>query len=263
MTLSRTGESVITASHDKSIRVWTVGDDLIFLEEERERELEEMHEATLAQNLDRDARDEEDQDAEVAAASKQTIATLTHGEKLMEALEVCAEDHELMQRYEADKLRNPNLAFPQRNPVFLALGNISAEQHLLKTLQRIPPPALNDALLVLPFTTLPDLLTFLARFFRARLHPELAWRVTYFLLQAHMAQVVSSGALREPLAQILEAYEEWQTQQRRVLGFNLAGLGIMGVEARENEKSEFVDEAVLEEEDHTKGKKKRAFGNMA
>ena len=64
MTLSRTGESVITASHDKSIRVWTVGDDLIFLEEERERELEEMHEATLAQNLDRDARDEEDQDAD-------------------------------------------------------------------------------------------------------------------------------------------------------------------------------------------------------
>jgi hypothetical protein len=48
-----------------------------------------------------------------------------------------------------------------------------------------------------------------------------------------------------------------------VLGFNLAGLGIMGVEARENEKSEFVDEAVLEEEDLTKGKKKRAFGNMA
>jgi U3 small nucleolar RNA-associated protein 12 len=263
MTLSRTGESVITASHDKSIRVWAVGDDLIFLEEERERELEEMHEATLAQNLDRDARDEEDQDAEVAAASKQTIATLTHGEKLMEALEVCTEDRELMQRYEADKSRNPNLAFPQRNPIFLALGNISAEQHLLKTLQRIPAPALNDALLVLPFTILPNLFTFLALFFRQRLHPELAWRVTYFLLQAHMHQVVSSGALRQPLAEILEAYEEWQAQQRKVLGFNLAGLGIMGIEARENEKSEYVDEAVLEEEDLSKGKKKRAFGNMA
>jgi hypothetical protein len=48
-----------------------------------------------------------------------------------------------------------------------------------------------------------------------------------------------------------------------VLGFNLAGLGIMGIEARENEKSEYVDEAVLEEEDLSKGKKKRAFGNMA
>ena len=263
MTLSRTGESVITASHDKSIRVWTVGDDLIFLEEERERELEEMHEATLAQNLDRDARDEEDQDAEVAAASKQTIATLTHGEKLMEALEVCTEDRELMQRYEADKARNPNLAYPQRSPIFLALGNISAEQHLLKTLQRIPAPALNDALLVLPFSILPNLFTFLALFFRQRLHPELAWRVTYFLLQAHMHQVVSSGALRQPLAEILEAYEEWQTQQRKVLGFNLAGLGIMGVEARENEKSEYIDETALEEEDLSKGKKKRAFGNMA
>ena len=76
--------------------------------------------------------------------------------------------------------------------------------------------------------------------------------------------MVASGALREPLSQILEAYEEWQSQQRRVLGFNLAGLGILGVEAREGEKSEFVDEAaVLEEEDLTKGRKKRAFGSLA
>lgn len=267
MRISRTGEMVVTASHDKSIRFWEIGDDLVFLEEERERELEEMYESTLAQNFDRDA-EMEDGEADndgVANATKQTIATLTHGEKVMEALEQGIEDHGLMQAYERDKQRNPKLAVPQRNPIFLALGNISAESYVLSTLQKIPTPALNDALLVIPFTMLPTLFTFLALFLRKRMQPELTWRVTYFLLQVHMRQIVASKQLRSHLEEILEAYELWQEEERRVIGFNLAGLGIMGNEARENEVGgNFVGgEEVEEDADVGKGRRKRAFGNLA
>jgi U3 small nucleolar RNA-associated protein 12 len=48
MTVARTGDFIVTASHDKSIRIWTRSEEPIFLEEERERELEEMYEKTLA-----------------------------------------------------------------------------------------------------------------------------------------------------------------------------------------------------------------------
>jgi U3 small nucleolar RNA-associated protein 12 len=269
MAISRTGETVVTASHDKSIRVWEVGDDLVFLEEEREKELEEMYESTLAHNLDRDFQDEDQQQDEVAAASKQTIATLTHGEKVMEALELSITDLELMRQYERDKARNPKMAVPQRNPLFLALGNISAEQHVLTTLQKIPTPALHDALLVIPFSMLPTLFTFLALFLQQRGSPDLTWRITYFLLQAHMQQIVASTQLRPHLETILEAYEEWQEEQKRVLGFNLAGLDIMGREAREMESkgSGYVDEKTVEEDAsggvEGKGRKKRAFANIA
>lgn len=263
MAVSRTGETVVTASHDKSIRTWQVGDDLIFLEEERERELEEMYESTLAQNMDRDFQTGDDQDADVAAASKQTIATLTHGEKIMEALEVGIADLELMRAYERDKIRNPKTAIPQRNPIFLALGNISAEQHVLRTLQKVPTPALNDALLVIPFSTLPILFTFLAVFLQKRMHPDLAWRITYFMLQAHMTQIVASKQLKPLLTEVYEAYEAWQEEQRAVMGFNLAGLGIMSREVRENESSGYLDEPVEEIEDLGKGKKKRAFASVA
>lgn len=264
MVLSRTGESVITASHDKSIRVWDVGDDLIFLEEEREKELEEMYESTLAANLDRDARDE-DAGEEVANAGKQTISTLTHGEKILEALELGVADLELMSTHAKEKERNPKTAPPARNPLYMALGNISAEQHLLATLRKIPPSALNDALLVIPFTTLPSLFTFLALFFRQRRDPELAWRITYFLLQVHMHQLTSSGALRKSLEDILGAYEDWQEEQRRIVGFNLAGLGIMGTEARANETANgWLEDGVEEEREEVgKGRKKRAFASVA
>ncbi|OQO00348.1 hypothetical protein B0A48_13695 [Cryoendolithus antarcticus] len=264
MVVSRTGETVVTASHDKSIRVWSVGDDLVFLEEERERELEEMYEATLAANLDRDARDEDGDpnDTSTVAASKQTLSTLTSGEKLLEALDLAFPDLLASQAHAANPASVPP---PQRDPVFLALGSPSPESHVLSTLRKIPPASLNDALLILPFAHLPALFTFLALFFRKRMQPELAWRVTYFLLQAHMSQIISSGGLRAELQEILDASGDWVKSQKQVFGFNLAGLEIMGVEAREREVGTgWVDGEEEEEElDLSQGRKKRGFASLA
>jgi len=265
MAVSRTGETIITASHDKSIRVWEVGDDLVFLDEEREKELEEMHESALARNLDRDFQDEDQQQDDVVAASKQTIATLTHGEKVMEALELGMVDLELMRQYERDKERNAKTAVPQRNPLFLALGNITAEQHVLSVLQKVPTPALKDSLLVIPFSVLPTLFTFLAIFLQQHMMPELAWRVTHFLLQAHMQQIVASRQLRTRLEEILEAYEKWQEEQKRVIGFNLAGLEIMSRDVREMESVSggYLDDPEDEIAALERGRKKRTFANVA
>ncbi|EMC95327.1 hypothetical protein BAUCODRAFT_536540 [Baudoinia panamericana UAMH 10762] len=263
MAVSRTGETVVTAGHDKSLRVWGVGDDLIFLEEEREREVEELHERSLAENLDRDFRDEDgDGNEEVAAAGKQTIGTLTHGEKVLEALELCVADLEAMNNHEREKQRNPNAAPPQRNPVFLARGNVTASQYMLQTLSAIPTPALNDALLVIPFSSLPNLFTFLSIFLRERMRPELAWRVVYFLLQVHMQQIVASGHLKGVLEEVLEACERWQEGERRVVGCNLAGLGVLGREVREVEVGGggWLGDVEVEEEAVEKGARGRKRG---
>lgn len=267
MAVSRTGEMVVTASHDKSLRLWEVGDDLVFLEEERERELERMYERDMADNLDRDYREgEQNGDAdELAAASKQTVDTLTHGEKVMEALELGMADLDIVRAHEREKAKNPRAAPPQRNPLFLALGNISAEQHVLNTLRKIPTPALNDALLVLPFSSLPAVFTFLAILMRKRMQPELSWRIAYFLLQVHMKQIVASRQLKPLLEEVLEGYEQWQEGERGVLGFNLAGLTLLGREAAEMQKGNgYLDDVDGEEDAATgKGSRKRAFGNLA
>ncbi|KAI7649017.1 hypothetical protein KC318_g17513, partial [Hortaea werneckii] len=180
-------------------------------------------------------------------------------------------DLELMSAYTHQKVQNPNLAYPQRHPQFLALGNLSAEDYVLSVLRKIPSPALNDALLVLPFSQLPAMFTFLALFLQHRTFPELAWRVTYFLLQAHMNQIVASAALRPLLEDVLRGYEEWQEAQRKLVGFNLAGLEIWGRDVREAERGGegggFVGDTGVEEEEEErrmeKGRKKRAFASVA
>jgi len=67
------------------------------------------------------------------------------------------------------------------------------------------------------------------------------------------------------LEEVLEAYEGWVGEQRGVLGFNLAGLEVMGREARERAVGGYVDEGMMGEEDAgglEKGRKKRGFGNV-
>jgi U3 small nucleolar RNA-associated protein 12 len=254
MTVARTGDFIVSASHDKSIRIWTRSDEPIFLEEERERELEELYEKTLATSLeDEDAIDGEK--PEVADASKQTISTLTAGERIAEALELGLEDLKLVRQWEEERKTKPNLAPPQRNPLFLALGNISAERHVLNTLAKIPAAQLHDALLVLPFSSLPPLFTFISIWVKRQWNVTLTCRVLFFMLKTHQKQIVTSRELKVIL-------EDMQTELRLMLGgmkdmigFNIAAVRFVG---------ERVDEAGIVrledvEREESKGGKKRGF----
>ncbi|KAF2228642.1 WD40 repeat-like protein [Viridothelium virens] len=265
MAVSRTGEKVITASHDKSIRVWNVTDDFIFLEEERERELEEMYESTLMTSLDRDARaNEVDGDPEngtdVAAATQQTMSTLTHGERLLEALEMAHEDLKIMREYDSQKAVNPSTAPPQRNATLMAL-NVSAEEHILKTISRIPTPALHDALLVLPFSAVPPLFTFIAIFLERRVEPEMVWGVCHFVLKTHHEQIVATKALKMDLMKIQKEFFEWVEEEEARVGFNVAALKWIEKELESKQIGGVEDDDEVEDLPD-KGRRKRAFASI-
>lgn len=167
LAVGKTSDIIVSASHDKSIRVWEQTDEPIFLEEEREKEMEALYETTLTTSLEGD----EDETDEVGKAGKQTTETLKDGEKIMEALELGIEDLALVKEWKLAKESQSNLAMPPRNAQYIALGGVSAEKYLLDVVQRIKAASLQDALLVLPFDKAVDMLTFLdiwaekARFF--------------------------------------------------------------------------------------------------
>ncbi len=258
MTVARTGDFIVTASHDKSIRVWNKTDEPIFLEEEREKELEELYENTLATSLGDDEQ-LNGESAEAVAPSKQTIGTLTAGERISEALELGLEDLELVRQWEIQRQTNPKVAPPQRNPLFLALGSISAERHVLNTLSKIPAAQLHDALLVLPFATLPALFTFIAIWVRRQWNVTLTCRVLFFMLKTHQKQIVSSRELKGALENMRIDLRRTLGGNKDLIGFNVAALRFVG---------ERVDDlGIVRLEDVEKadegGKKKRAFVDVA
>jgi U3 small nucleolar RNA-associated protein 12 len=262
MAVSKNGEFFVTASHDKSVRVWIQTDEPLFLEEEREREMEELYESTLTTSLEVD---DELQDGEnnVVAASKQTISTLTAGEKIVEALELGLEDLDTVREWDSQKAANPDKQFaaPQRDPLFLALGNISAERHVLNTLAKIPAASLQDALLVLPFSALPALFVFVGIWVRKQWHITLVCRVLFFMLKSHQRQIVASKELKKTLESIRRELRSSLGEIKDVLGFNLAALRC--IEERARDKGIATLEDAAEVEDGPQSGKKRAFVDVA
>jgi U3 small nucleolar RNA-associated protein 12 len=260
MTVARTGDFVVTASHDKSIRIWSKSEEPIFLEEERERELEELYETTLATSLE----DEENisgERPEAVDASKQTISTLTAGERIQEALDLGVADLEVVREWEQQRKSNPKMAPPQRNPLFLALGNISAERHVLNTFSKIPAAQLHDALLVLPFASLPALFTFIAIWVQKQWNVTLTCRVLFFMLKTHQKQIVSSRELKASLENMRAHLRETLMGNKDLIGFNVAAMRFVG--ERVDEKRFVRWEDVEREEEEGREKRKRGFVDVA
>ena len=135
----------------------------MFLEEERERELEEMYTNSANPRGDRDdmrvvstANGEEAAVEESTEVSKSTTETLMAGERIMEALEISEVDRAAKKAYEEETKRLPEelakrVPPPSRNPIFSMYNNCQAEEYVLKVVRSIPAAGLQDALLVLPF----------------------------------------------------------------------------------------------------------------
>lgn len=264
LAVSRTGEFLVSASHDKSIRVWNQTDEQIFLEEEREKELEELYESTLTTSLEQEEEAGEEK-YEAIAAGKQTVKTLMAGEKIAEALEVGMVDLAIMNEYHQAKATQPNLALPQRDPIFLAYNRISAEAHLLNVVQKIKAAALQDALLVLPFDKVASLFTFLRIWVERQWNMPLTCRILFFMLKTHHKQLVASKSLRPMLDGIRERLRGALQAQKDEMGFNLAALRFVGRRIGEMGRKQYVDETVWEEEEEVieKGRKKRGFVDVA
>lgn len=267
LAVSRTGEFVVSASHDKSIRVWQQTDEQIFLEEEREKELEELYESTLTTSLEQEEGDGDERN-EVTAAGKQTVETLMAGERIAEALDVGMIDLEIMQEWHTAKATQSNLALPGRDPIFMAFGNISAEAHVLSVVQKIKAAALQDALLVLPFEKVTSLFTFLRLWAEQQWNIPLTCRILFFMLKTHHRQIVASKTMRPMLDGIREHLRRTLQRQKDEMGFNLAALRFVGKQLREKETSNYVDEEVWDEEEKggsggRKSRKKRAFIDIA
>lgn len=259
--ISHSGNFLVSAGHDKSIRVWDETDEQIFLEEERETELEELYESTLTTSLEKDP-DAADENGEVGAASKQTSETLMAGERISEALELGMADLNLMTEYEQAKLTNPNAAPPQRNPIFIALGNITAEQHVLTVLQRIKASALHDALLVLPFASVPILFTFINIFALRSMNIPLTCRILFFMLKTHHKQIVASRTMKVMMDGIRTNLRATLKRQKDEMGVNIAALKVVGMQIRHLSVKDYVDEN-WEEENEERNAKKRAFVHVA
>ncbi|TBU33243.1 WD40 repeat-like protein, partial [Dichomitus squalens] len=279
LAVSHHGKFVVTGSHDKSIRVWEKLDEPLFLEEERERELEALYEAGIADTLNRDdapigsgapAADPAAPTAETTAVSKQTAETLMAGERIMEALDLADAERETFRAYEEARRRGGlagTVAPPPRNPV-LAAYDVGPEEWVLRVVEKVPGAALHDALLVLPFGKVVSLMRCLNVWAQREWSLVLTSRIVFFLLKTHHRQIVANRVMRTALIPLRRSLREGLRRQRDALGYNLAALRFVQRQNDARRTAEFFergDGALSEEqvrERIAEGAKKRKRVNV-
>ncbi|KAF9937104.1 hypothetical protein BGZ65_001814 [Modicella reniformis] len=268
------GNIVVSASHDRSLRIWQKTEEQVFLEEEREQELDDMYEATLTASFEKTGMVDHGEGNvgapstgngdELAAAGKQTMDTLKAGERVMEALELADQEINAWREYNAGVARGQRgLSKPQRSPLLISMRQ-TPEQHVWYALERVRPSELDEALLVLPFAAVTSLLNWLDVFVQREHNISLICRVLFFLIKSHHNQIVANRIMRPMLDSVRRNLRVGLQKQKDIVGFNVAALNYIRREHEANNTSNFFDEEAVrkDEEKKQESEKKRKFMKM-
>ncbi|KAI9320448.1 WD40-repeat-containing domain protein [Dichotomocladium elegans] len=256
LAIAKHGAFVVTGSHDRSIRIWEKTDEQLFLEEEREKELEELYESTLVNQMEK----VDVTDMEIDSAGKQTMETLKAGERIIEALDLADQEKQGWEAFEAAKAKGLPVPQPQRNPILIAMGDVSPERHVLNTVEKIKANDLEEALLVLPFTKVLSLLSYIDIWAKKNWNIAIVSRVLFALLKLHHNQIVASRIMRPMLDSIRYHLREALQRQKDLMGYNRAALGYLKRDWEARNTAEFFDEEAAASTEKTA---KRAFTHVS
>lgn len=218
LAIASDGAFAVSASHDKTVRIWEMTDEPLFIEEERENEMEHQYEENLIESLERDDNDmaatheNEDEDGENdqgigGSVSKHSVESLKAGERLFETLDICTTDLE---------------EHPSPRHVILAALNISAERYLMDVLAKIKTPIVEDALLTFPLDRIVKLLKFVVIWLEKKWNIQLVCRVLFFSLRTFHRQLVANKMLQSEFEDIRDKLRAQLFELSDAIGFNLA-----------------------------------------
>ncbi|KAK9079343.1 hypothetical protein SSX86_001014 [Deinandra increscens subsp. villosa] len=222
ISISQRGDFLVTGSHDRSIRRWERTEEPFFLEEEKEKRLEEMFEADLDNSLENRYLPQQElpEEGAVAVAGKKTQETLTATDSIIEALDIAAEELKRMAEHEEEKRRGKGAEF-KSNPLMI---NLSPSDYILRAVSKVHTNDLEQTLLSLPFADALKLLSNLKDWSSNPDKVELVCRIATLLLQLHHNQLVATTSTRPLLALLRDILHARVKDCKDTLGFNLAAM---------------------------------------
>lgn len=171
LAVSHLGDFFVSAGNDFSLRIWVLTDQQIFLEEQREKEIEDsIRPSELGI---------QESKGEAVALLATTKETLTVSEQLIEALDI------------AKQYREHVVSGGSELPPYEFQG-IEDWQFVLKKLKSIRSSVLDSALQVLPYEYAIELMNHLERILDREADIETSARCILFLIKLHENRLLSS-----------------------------------------------------------------------
>ncbi|KAH0628599.1 hypothetical protein JD844_009954 [Phrynosoma platyrhinos] len=133
------------------------------------------------------------------------------------------------------------------NPILQAFGNISPSAYVLEVLKKVKSSELEESLLVLPFSYVPDLLVLFNQYLQLGSEIELLCRALLFLLRIHFGQITSNQLLVKVIENLKKTTNSQVSEVRRKKDVELASIeiGLALVERLAGTDAERLDTMVL------------------
>ncbi|ELT90132.1 hypothetical protein CAPTEDRAFT_89073 [Capitella teleta] len=256
LAISTSGNFVVSAAHDKSLRLWEKTMEPLVLDEEKEMEREKE----MEENVGEQAVVAGETNKETDIAGKKTPETVKATERLMEALEVYEEEMTKLRIYEEDCLAaKKELKKPGLHPLLQAFGVTTPSMYVLEVIKRIRSSELESSLLVMPFSYVTRLLPLLEEFVRLKNATELTCRCLLFLLKIHQGQVTCSSDLLPVIDALRKSTTKTVSKTKDGIGFNLSGLRFLQQMLEEKDEVMMFVDATNRMAQKKKKTKKRAI----
>ena len=243
LAISPNGRFLVTCGSDRCLRLFERTDEPLVLEDVQEEEREEMENQQLATGEDHSV----PLLPSLKLASRKTVGSEKAAESILECLEIC-------KQYDVEDEDDK----PDLHPLMRALDVKNPNDFVLVTLARIRASDLEEALLLLPFSNVCELLERLPAVLEQRSDEiELLAKVTMFLFKVHMKPISGAKHMKPLLQKLVKALKRDVNSLRDIMGFNLHSLALIQHDIEEREGVELFREAIQERK---KREKKRREG---
>lgn len=222
LSISNRGDFIVSGSHDRSIRRWDRTEEPFFIEEEKEKRLEQMFESDLDNAFENRYAPKEElpEEGAVALAGKKTKETLSATDSIIDALDIAEDELKRISEHEEEKTKGKVADF---QPNILMLG-LSPSDFVLRALSNVHTNDMEQTLLALPFSDALKLLSYLKDWTINPDKVELVCRIATVLLQTHYNQLVTTPSARPVLSVLRDILYARVKECKDVLGFNLAAM---------------------------------------
>ncbi|KAJ9598232.1 hypothetical protein L9F63_011053 [Diploptera punctata] len=242
LAVSPNGQYVVSCGSDRVLRLFERTAEPLVLEDEAEEEREAQENEALVTGEETVVPGQ----IGLNLPSKKTVGSEKAAEQLLECLEVCREFRPKLDEYKA---------LP---PALMTAYQASTpDDFLVEILSRIQSSDLEEALLLLPFTSVCELLNQLPSLIKKGYQTELVCRTMIFLFRVHHGPIVNNQSLLSIVGQLKKLAFSKVNELRDLVGYNLHGLQFLQRELEAREGIQLFRDVTLEKRKKDKNKRNK------
>ncbi|KAK5640142.1 hypothetical protein RI129_010953 [Pyrocoelia pectoralis] len=252
LAVSPGGKHVVSCGADRVLRLYEKTEQPLVLQDEEEEERAEQEGLATGEQTTVPGQ------PGLNLPSKKTIGSEKGAENILECLEIIEKYQEQLDEHAALQVNSSQtLPLPQPHPLMQAHGVTANHEFLFEVVKRIRASDLEEALLLLPFSSVCKILEMLPSLLLNHFQNELICKIAMFLLKIHHAPIVANHALLSNLRQINKLAQVKVGELRDMVGYNLYGLQLMQNEIEDRESIQLFKDATTKRKTGEKKRRQR------